>query len=128
MLPPDGVREEKNVARVPGKDEPPVFPLQLGGGGARRTHPVAFRAHHQGGDQRGATHQPQREQKTVGEGQGRYKVGAGAAASADVVFRALPLVAGFSKPLPSRQDEQLEVAPRCGKEKVSSGHNCLLLY
>lgn len=49
-----------------------LFPLQLGGGGAWRTHPVAFHPHQQGGDQRGATYQPQREQKTVGEGQGRY--------------------------------------------------------
>lgn len=48
------------------------FPLQLGGGGAWRTHPVAFHPHQRGGDQRGASHQPQRKQTTVGGGQGRH--------------------------------------------------------
>lgn len=55
-----------------------LFPLQLGGGGAWRTHSVAFHTHQQRGDQRGATYQPQREPKTVGDGKGSHSASSAA--------------------------------------------------
>lgn len=47
-------------------------PLQLSGSRSGRTHPVAHHTHQQRRDQRGAAHQPQRDQKATGEGQGAY--------------------------------------------------------
>lgn len=43
---------------------------QFGCHSTGRPHPVAFHTHQQRGDQCGATYQPQRDQKTEGEGKG----------------------------------------------------------
>ncbi|XP_061561744.1 palmitoyltransferase ZDHHC16B isoform X4 [Phycodurus eques] len=50
---------------------------QLRGGRPGRADPVARRAHQPRGDQRGAPHQPQREKKTQGAGQGKWTTGSG---------------------------------------------------
>lgn len=44
--------------------------MQLSGSSSWRTHPVAHHTHQQRRDQRGAAHQPQRDQKTKREGKG----------------------------------------------------------
>lgn len=81
---------------------------------------MARRAHHQGGDQRGASHQPQGDQAAAGAGQGSVKAAAAVAVVHAGQVSSCRSHAGVQEPVPPRTTEELEGSVWRGDEEVSS--------